>query len=81
MADTKFGVSQLTSKTPQWANVFFYIFLTLTTAATFIVASDPAIPDALKVRIGIYLKGLDFVALAISKMFGVQVEPPTWGKN
>ncbi|TWF38861.1 hypothetical protein FHW36_10684 [Chitinophaga polysaccharea] len=81
MADTKFGVSQLTTKTPAWANIAFYVVLTLTTAATFVVASDPAIPDDLKVRVGIYLKAFDFVSLGISKMFGVTVEPPTWGKN
>lgn len=81
MAETKFGVSQLTTKTPAWANIVFYIVLTLTTAATFVVASDPAISDSLKVRIGVYLKGFDFVVLAISKMFGVTVTPPTWGKN
>lgn len=81
MAETKFGVSQLTSKTPQWANIVFYVVFTLTTAAAFVVASDPAIPDGIKIRIGVYLKAFDFVVLTISKMFGVTITPPTWGKN
>ncbi len=68
---TKIGISQLSKATPVWASWMFRIVFVLTTALTFIIASDPTIPDELKVRIGVYLKGFDMVIYSISKMFGV----------
>lgn len=75
---TKIGISQIKSETPSWAKWMFRIVFILTTAATFIIASDPAIPDEMKVRIGVYLKGLDMIIYGISKMFGIEKEeaPP-----
>lgn len=64
-----------TGQTPRMANVIFAIFATLTTVAAFIVASDPGIPDAIKVRAIVYIKAADLLALGIAKAFGYS-EPP-----
>jgi len=74
MTETKFGLNQVGNVTPQWAKWMFRITITLTTVAAFIIASDPGIPDDIKVRITVYLKGLDMLVLGISKMFGVQIK-------
>lgn len=71
---TKFGISQVLNKTPNWAIWMFRIVFILTTVATFVIASDPSISDDLKVRIGVYLKGLDMLIFSISKLFGVDVK-------
>lgn len=73
-------VISINAPTPMWATWIFRIVFLLTTTATFIIASDPAIPDALKVRIGIYLKGLDFVIWGFGRFIGVEkpsIEPPS----
>ena len=68
---TAFGtMSALKSETPKWAKWTFRIVFILTAVSTFIIASDDAIPMEWKVRLGVYLKGLDM----LSKMFGVQVK-------
>ena len=73
-------VLSINAPTPMWATWIFRIVFLLTTTATFIIASDPAIPDALKVRIGIYLKGLDFVIWGLGRFIGVEkpdIPPPS----
>lgn len=72
-----FGLNQAGNPTPLWARWIFRVFAILTTAAVFIIASDPAIPDALKVRIGVYLKGADMVVLGLANMFGVNTDKQT----
>ena len=81
MEKTKFGFGQLTSKTPSWAIWIFRIVFILTTVATFVIAADPTINDALKVRIGVYLKGLDMFLYGFSKLFGVEVQEENHEKN
>lgn len=71
---TKFGPRHLTTETPKWASWMFRSVFILTTVATFIIASEPTIPDATKVRIGVYLKGFDMLIYMFSKMFGVDVK-------
>jgi hypothetical protein len=71
----KIGISQIPQETPQWAKWMFRIVFAITTVATFIIASDPAIPDPLKVRIGVYLKGFDMLIYGFSKIFGVEIKP------
>lgn len=68
---TKVGISQFKNETPLWAKRTFQIVFILTTSATFVLASEPTISDAVKVQIGVYLKGFDMVIYGISKMFGV----------
>jgi hypothetical protein len=75
--ETSFGVKAITRKTPEWAKWTFRVVFILTTVATFIIASDPAINDALKVRIGVYLKGLDMLIYGVSKLFGEDIKPDT----
>ena len=77
MAQTKFGLNQITNSTPLWASWLFRIVFILTTAATFVIASDPTINDSLKVQIGVYMKGLDMLIYGFSKMFGVKVTEDT----
>jgi hypothetical protein len=72
MSETKFGLNQLSNRTPKWAKQAFYITAALTTVATFIVSSDPGIPANITSRIIVYLKGLDMLVLVLSKMFGLQ---------
>jgi len=67
-------VISIQSPTPMWATWVFRITFILTTAATMVIAADPTIPDGVKVRIGAYLKGLDFVIWGISRMLGVQID-------
>ena len=75
---TKIGISQVTQPTPLWASWMFRIVFILTTAATFVIAGEPTIDDATKVRIGLYLKGFDMVVYGVSKMFGIDPkEEPT----
>lgn len=69
----KFGVTHITKETPMWATWMFRIIFALTTVAIFVVASDPAILDATKVRIGVYLKAFETLIFTLSKMFGVDV--------
>jgi hypothetical protein len=73
MAQTKFGISQLGSDTPKWANVALGLTIVLTTVAAFVVASDPGISDAIKVRITVYLKGVDMLVLGVSRLFGIEL--------
>ncbi|WP_343692756.1 hypothetical protein [Chitinophaga sp.] len=72
--ETKFGFDQLNTRTPLWAKRTFYIVSVLTTVAVFIVSGDPAIKPDTAVRIMLYLKGLDMLTLALSKMFGLQTK-------
>lgn len=61
--------------TPNWAKWMFRITFALTTAAAFIIASDPHIPDDWKIRLGVWLKGLDMFVYGISKTFGLKDKP------
>ncbi|SEV89032.1 hypothetical protein SAMN05428988_0169 [Chitinophaga sp. YR573] len=81
MPDTKFGLDQVGNETPKWSKWMFRITIILTTVAAFVIAADPGIPDIIKVRIGVYLKGLDMLVLGFSKMFGVEVQDTTENKN
>ena len=70
----KIGLSQLKTDTPKWATWTFRIIFVLTTCATFIIAGDDAIPNDLKVRLGVYLKALDMAIYSISKIIGVDAK-------
>ena len=74
MEKTKFGFGQLTSKTPSWASWLFRIVFILTTVAAFIISGDPQINDMIKVRVLLYLKGVDMLIYGFSKLFGVEVQ-------
>ena len=63
----------ITKPTPMWATWVFRIVFILTGVAIFVIAADPAIHAETKVRIGIYLKGLDVTIWAITRMLGVDV--------
>ena len=67
----EFGIEQIKTQTPVWAKWVFRVVFLLTTIATFLIAADPAIADVLKVRIGVYLKGLDMLVFGLSKMVGI----------
>jgi len=71
MKNLKFGTDGILLETPVWAKWVFRITTILTTAVAFVVAGDPSIPDMIKVRILLYLKGLDIIVLGLSKMFGI----------
>jgi len=73
MAQTRFGISQVNNATPKWANIILMITIVITTVAAFVVASDPGIADAVKVRIGVYLKGFDMLIAGISRLFGIEL--------
>ena len=73
----EFGVKQLGEKTPVWAIWTFRIVFLLTGTLTFIIAMEPAIADLTKIRIGVYLKGLDMFVFGMSKMFGVALKKNT----
>ena len=60
------------SPSPMWATWMFRIVFLLTMGATIIIAGDTTIPDGLKVRIFLYMKGFDFVVWGIAKGLGVK---------
>ncbi len=66
-------VLSFTKPSPVWATWLFRIVFILTGVATFIIAADPALEAATKVRIGIYLKGFDMVIWGITRAIGVDV--------
>lgn len=80
MANEKTIIS-VTEPTPKWATWTFRIVFLLTKVAIGIIAADPGIPDDLKVRIGLYLSGLDTLVWGLSRMVGVKIEEPQWGKK
>lgn len=67
----KFGISQLKNESPKWVKLLFGIIILLTTATTFLIASEPRIPNELKVEIGVYIKTFEIIFFGISKMFGI----------
>ena len=69
-----FGIDQITKETPMWAKWMFRIVFLLTTVAVFIISAEPSIDDALKVRLNLYLTGLDMLVYGLSKMFGVKLK-------
>lgn len=79
----KFGPDGIMNATPIWAKWVFRATTIFTTAIAFVVAGDPSIPDMLKVRILLYLKGIDIVVLGLSKMFGIEPDDkkPKPGKH
>jgi hypothetical protein len=64
-------VVSFTKPTPMWATWVFRIVFLLTTAATYIIATDNTIDDDTKVRIFMYLKGFDVVIWGIGRGIGV----------
>jgi hypothetical protein len=60
--------------TPQWAKWVFRVFITITTAACFIVVSDPAIAPETANRISLYLKTADMVVLGLANMLGIKTD-------
>ncbi|WP_123849205.1 hypothetical protein [Chitinophaga lutea] len=74
-------VISIEKPTPKWATWVFRIVFLLTTAATFIIGSDPGIPAEIAVRIGVYLKAADLVVWSLSRMVGIQEEKPKWGQK
>ncbi len=66
-------VLSFTKPTPMWENWVFRITFILTGLAIFVIAGDPAIDDATKVRIGVYLKALDTLIWTMSKSLGVEI--------
>lgn len=74
MGKTKFGVGAITKKTPKKVRIIVGTLVILTMVATFIISGDPGIPDDLKVRLNVYLKGLDMLILGAGEMFGLQEE-------
>lgn len=71
---TSFTKEAIIAPSPAWATWMFRITLLLTSVIVFVIASDPGIPDDLKVRISVYLKALDLLIFGFSKMFGITIE-------
>lgn len=67
--------------TPAWATWVFRIVFLLTTATTIIISADPHIPDQMKVKLGVYLKAIDFVIWGIARGLGVSKEDVTDGRK
>lgn len=69
-----FGISQIKNHNPKWVKITFAIVILLTTAATFLIASEPRIPNGLKVEIGVYIKTFEIIVFGLSKMFGIEID-------
>lgn len=68
-----FGKNGIKSPTPVWASWIFRIVFILTGVVTFIVLGDAAITPDVKVRLALYLKGLDMAVWAITRAIGVEI--------
>lgn len=66
-------VLSIKKPTPQWATWIFRIVFIITGVATFIIAGDPGISTEIKIRLGVYLKGLDMLVWAVTRTLGVKV--------
>lgn len=60
------------SRTPAAANWVFRVVFLLTLAAGIIIAGEPHIPDDVKVRIFLYMKGFDVFIWGIGRGFGIK---------
>lgn len=74
MAETKFGLNQFNNKTPKWAKSGFYIATAVIGVAMFVIQGDAEIASNTAKRLMLYLKGLDMLLLALSRMFGENTE-------
>ena len=72
--ETQKTVISIQHPTPSWANWVFRIVFLLNKVVIAIVASDPGIDAETKVRIGLYLSGLDTFVWGISRTFGVKIQ-------
>lgn len=75
MAKNSIGIS-FSSKTPTWVKWTYRIIFALTTAASFVIAADTAIPAETRVRINLYLTGFSMFAYAIGQGLGVKENKP-----
>lgn len=66
-------VLSFTKPTPVWATWAFRIIFIITGVATFIIAADPGISADTKVRLGVYLKGLDLLIWGLTRAIGVDI--------
>lgn len=57
---------------PIWATWIFRIVFLLTMVATIIIAGDTHIPNDIKVRIFLYMKGFDVFVWGVAKGLGVK---------
>jgi hypothetical protein len=73
MTETK-TIFSINSPTPQWANWLFRSVFLLNKVVIAIVAGDPGIDPETKVRIGLYLSGLDTFFWGLSRMVGVKIQ-------
>lgn len=71
MAEVKKTVLSVAKDTPKWAKWTYRVVFAVTTGAAFIVASDNHIDAELRIRIGLYLKGIDMIIYTILQGFGV----------
>lgn len=71
---TAFTKEAIKSVKPKWASWLFRSTAIITTVLILVVASDPGIPDEIKIRAGVYLKGLDMLVLGFSNMFGIKIQ-------
>lgn len=70
-SETEVQFGAISQPTPIWAKWFFRGTLIVTSVVVFTLASDPGIPDEVKIRATVYLKALDLLVFGFSKMFGI----------
>lgn len=70
----KIGISQISQPTPKVVSWIFGVCLVLANVATFIIAGDVTIPDATKVRIGVYVQGFIMALYGLSQVFGIPIK-------
>lgn len=73
---TKFGIGQLGSPTPNWAKMVFKVTVIVTTVAVFVISGTTLMSTGAKMEATLWLKGVDMLALGFSQLFGVPVEKP-----
>lgn len=64
-------VVSFSKPTPVWATWLFRIVFLLTATATIIIAGEDHIPDDVKTRIFLYMKGLDVLVWGLARGLGI----------
>lgn len=73
----KFGIGQITEKTPKWANWIFSITFLLSTALSIWVVSTSFVETSIRLEVVLDLKVFETLVFGVSQMFGVKIDPDT----
>jgi len=71
---TKFGIGSFAKHAPKWVVPTLSIAIIVIGVIQFVISGDPALSDAVKVRVNHYLTGIGMLITAIAPFFGVELK-------